>query len=142
MIIKVKKAKRNIPTPEYKTAGAAGCDVTTTMDVTLPPGMPMVVPTGLFLEVPEGFECQIRPRSGLASKGVTVLNSPGTLDSDYRGELMVILINVTPFTVAVSKGERIAQLVFAPVTRAEFEVVDKLSETERGVGGLGSTGRK
>lgn len=141
-VVKVKKSHAGVPTPAYQTAGAAGCDVTSQEDVILRHGEVKVVSTGLFLEVPEGYECQVRPRSGLATKGVSVLNSPGTLDSDYRGELKVILYNVMDQPFKINAGERIAQLVFAPVTRVEFEVVEELSKTERGEGGFGSTGAK
>jgi dUTP pyrophosphatase len=142
MKVKIKKASPDVPTPAYQTAGAAGCDVTSTENVRLIPGLPTIVSTGLFLEVPEGYECQVRPRSGLATKGITVMNSPGTIDSDYRGELKIILINHGDYSRDVAIGDRIAQLVFAPVTRAEFEVVDDLSDTSRGAGGFGSTGVK
>src|SRR5690606_13747993 len=109
----------------------------------IPSGATMLVHTGLFLEVPQGFECQIRPRSGLAAQyGVTVLNSPGTLDSDYRGELKILLYNAGSWAYEFESGARIAQLVFAPVTRAAFEVTDELDETARGAGGFGSTGVK
>ena len=100
-----------------------------------------MVPTGLFFEIPEGYEVQIRPRSGLAAKnGVTVLNTPGTIDSDYRGEIKVILINLGAADFTINSGDRIAQMVVAPVTQAAFSITDSLSETERGAGGFGSTG--
>lgn len=129
--------------PEYKTAGAAGCDVCAYLeaDVTIPVGKRAVIPTGIYFEIPDGYEIQVRPRSGLAAKnGVTVLNTPGTIDSDYRGELKVILINLGEEDFVVSNGDRIAQLIIAPVTQAFFDVSVSLSETERGTNGFGSTG--
>lgn len=142
MIIKIKKVSAGVPTPAYQTAGSAGCDVVASSDALIYPGKRYLVPTGLFLEVPCGYECQVRPRSGLALKhGVTVLNSPGTIDSDYRGEVCVLLYNAGDEPFEVKPGDRIAQLIFAPVTRAEFELVDELSDTERGTGGFGSTGK-
>lgn len=143
MIVKVKKLWHGVPTPEYQTAGAAGCDVTSREQTWVMAGSYAMVMTGLFLEVPEGYECQIRPRSGLAAKhGITVLNSPGTLDSDYRGELIVILQNISEEDYLVQAGDRIAQLVFAPVVQAKFEVVEDLPQTNRGAGGFGSTGKR
>ncbi len=129
--------------PHYATAGAAGADLRAAVDepVVLDPGARLAVPTGLVLEIPTGYEAQIRPRSGLALRhGITVANAPGTVDSDYRGEVRVLLVNLgqEPFTIA--RGDRIAQLVIAPVTRAEFEEVTSLSGSARGDGGFGSTG--
>ena len=139
--VRIKKKHPDVPTPAYKTEGSAGCDVCSDEDIFIPPRGRILVHTGLFLEVPDGYECQCRPRSGLASEnGITVLNSPGTIDSDYRGEMMVLLYNTTTDLQHIRKGMRIAQFVFAPVTRAEFHVVNELSETKRGVGGWGSTG--
>lgn len=127
--------------PEYATRGASGVDVRSTVDVTIQPGARELVPTGLHLEIPEGFEGQVRPRSGLALKhGVTVLNSPGTIDADYRGEVKVLLINHGHEEYSIKKGDRIAQLVFAPTLQVNLRNVDSLSETERGEGGFGSTG--
>lgn len=129
--------------PEYKTAGAAGADVRARLDspVEIGPCKRAVIPTGLFFEIPEGYEIQVRPRSGLAFKnGVTVLNTPGTIDSDYRGELKVVLINLGEEPFTVSHGDRIAQIVVSPVTRGVFIPCESLSETERGEGGFGSTG--
>lgn len=129
--------------PEYKTAGAAGADLYALVEspITIPAGKFAMIPTGLFFEIPEGYEVQVRPRSGLAAKnGVTVLNTPGTIDSDYRGEIKVILINLGDKDFVVNSGERIAQMVIAPVTQAGFEITDTLSDTERGAGGFGSTG--
>ena len=129
--------------PSYSSAHASGADISAllTEDVTIPPGERATIPTGIRLQIPEGFEAQVRPRSGLAQRfGVTVLNSPGTIDADYRGEVRVILINLgsEPFTVC--NGTRIAQMVFSPVIQAEFYPTESLSETERGEGGFGSTG--
>lgn len=130
--------------PEYKSPGAAGADLRARLDqtVVLEPGKRMAVPTGLWLEIPEGYEAQVRPRSGLAlEKGVTCLNSPGTIDSDYRGEVKVILANLGDESFTISHGDRIAQLILAPVSRARFLPSGGLSGTERGAGGFGSTGR-
>lgn len=127
--------------PAYATDGAAGMDVLAAEDVTLAPGARHAVATGLALAIPPGFEIQVRPRSGLALKhGITVPNTPGTIDSDYRGELKVILINLGAEDFAVARGDRVAQLVLAPVTRASWLKVDELDETLRGEGGFGSTG--
>ena len=128
--------------PDYATAGAAGMDVLAAEDVTIAPGARHAVATGLAVAIPEGFEIQVRPRSGLALKhGITVPNTPGTIDSDYRGEVKVILINLGAERFAVARGERIAQLVPAPVLRAQFTEEMSLAETARGSGGFGSTGR-
>ncbi|MHA6722444.1 dUTP diphosphatase [Sphingomonas sp. RS2018] len=132
----------NLPLPAYATTGAAGLDVVAAEDVTLAPGARHAVATGFALAIPEGYEVQVRPRSGLALKhGVTCLNTPGTIDSDYRGEVKVILANLgdAPFVIAV--GDRIAQLVPAPVQRAVLVEVEALDDTARGDGGFGSTGR-
>ena len=127
--------------PQYATAGAAGMDVLAAEDVTLAPGARHAVATGLAVAIPQGFEIQVRPRSGLALKfGITVPNTPGTIDSDYRGELKVILINHGHDPFEVRRGDRIAQLVLAPVTRASWLKVEELDETLRGEGGFGSTG--
>jgi dUTP pyrophosphatase len=127
--------------PAYATDGAAGMDVLAAEDVTLAPGDRYPVATGLALAIPPGFEIQVRPRSGLALKhGITLLNTPGTIDSDYRGELKVILVNLGGEAFAVRRGDRIAQLVLAPVVRAAWLKVDELDETQRGEGGFGSTG--
>ena len=143
IIVRLKKKRPDLPTPAYKTTGSAGCDVTAAEGVTIQPGCRCMVSTGLFLEVPDGFECQVRPRSGLAlSHGITVFNTPGTIDSDYRGEVNILLYNAGLHPFEVKPGERIAQLVFAPVTRAAFHVTDELTETDRGAGGWGSTGVK
>jgi len=130
-----------LPLPGYATAGAAGMDVVAAEDVTLAPGARHAVATGFALAIPEGFEVQVRPRSGLAlNHGVTCLNTPGTIDSDYRGEVKVILANLGDAAFAVTRGQRIAQLVPAPVQRAALTEVVTLDETTRGAGGFGSTG--
>jgi len=133
-----------LPLPAYMTAGAAGADVVAAVaaDLVLAPGERAVVPTGFALEVPVGFEVQIRPRSGLAAKhGVTLLNSPGTVDSDYRGPVGVLLVNLGREPFVVRRGERIAQLVVAPVVQAAFREAEILGASGRGGGGFGSTGR-
>ena len=129
--------------PEYKTSGAAGADLCALLDspLVIKHGKSAIIPTGLFFEIPEGYEIQVRPRSGLAAKnGVTVLNTPGTIDSDYRGEIKVILINLGENDFTVSRGDRIAQMIIAPVTQASFSICENLSQTDRGTGGFGSTG--
>jgi dUTP pyrophosphatase len=127
--------------PRYATVGAAGMDVLSAEDVTLAPGARHAVATGLSVAIPAGYEIQVRPRSGLALKhGISVPNTPGTIDSDYRGELKVILINHAADPFEIHRGDRIAQLVLAPVTLAEWDEVADLGETERGAGGFGSTG--
>jgi dUTP pyrophosphatase len=131
-----------LPLPAYASEGAAGLDVVAAEDLTLAPGARHAVATGFAIAIPEGFEVQVRPRSGLALKhGITCLNTPGTIDSDYRGEVKVILANLGQAPFEVRRGERIAQLVPAPVLRAAFREVDELGSTERGSGGFGSTGR-
>ena len=138
-------AKDGVAVPSYETSGAAGADVRAFLNepVVIPVGKRAMIPTGLFFAIPEGFEIQVRPRSGLAAKnGVTVLNAPGTIDSDYRGEVKVILINLGDADFTVNNGDRIAQLIVAPVTQGIFVKTDKLDETERGAGGFGSTGVK
>jgi dUTP pyrophosphatase len=131
----------DLPLPAYATAGAAGMDVVAAEDVTIAPGARHAVATGLALAIPPGFEIQVRPRSGLALKhGITVPNTPGTIDSDYRGELKVILINHGQTSFDVQRGDRVAQLVLAPVTRAQWLEADELDATTRGAGGFGSTG--
>ena len=131
-----------LPLPSYATPGAAGMDVVAAEDVDLAPGQRHAVATGFRVAIPEGYEIQVRPRSGLAFKhGISVPNTPGTIDSDYRGELKILLINHGSEPFAVRRGERIAQLVPAVVTRARFEETTDLCETERGHGGFGSTGQ-
>jgi dUTP pyrophosphatase len=136
-----------LPIPAYQSEGAAGFDLVAAVPadapLILPPGGRTLAPTGLVLELPQGFEAQVRPRSGLALKhGVTVLNTPGTIDCDYRGEVGVILINHGDLPFEISRGDRIAQLVVAQVVRADLTVADTLSDTARGAGGFGSTGRE
>ena len=131
-----------LPLPAYATAHAAGLDVVAAEDVTLAPGARHAVATGFAIAIPEGYEVQVRPRSGLALKhGITCLNTPGTIDADYRGEVKVILANLGTEPFEVKRGERIAQLVPAAVQRAAFAEVEELDETARGAGGFGSTGR-
>ena len=139
----VNKSKHGLPL--YESIAAAGMDVRANIEeaIELQPNDRALVKTGLFIEIPIGYECQVRPRSGLAlKKGISVLNSPGTIDADYRGEIGVILINHSNETFIVEDGERIAQLVFAPVEQAVWEEVEELSETIRGADGFGSTGVK
>jgi dUTP pyrophosphatase len=129
--------------PQYETAGSAGMDLRAniTNSVTLLPLERILIPTGLFIELPDGYEAQVRPRSGLAVKrGLTMLNSPGTIDSDYRGEIKCIVVNLSNEAQTIDPDERIAQLVFAKYERAELVLVEEISETKRGVGGFGSTG--
>lgn len=131
-----------LPMPAYATEGAAGMDVVSAEDLDLAPGARHAVATGFAMAIPFGFEVQVRPRSGLALKhGITCLNTPGTIDSDYRGEVKVILANLGDAPFPIRRGERIAQLVPAPVQHARFALVDSLDKTERGAGGFGSTGR-
>jgi dUTP pyrophosphatase len=133
----------DLPLPAYATPLAAGMDLFAAIDaaVTLAPGERRLIPTGIVLALPAGVEAQVRPRSGLALKhGITVLNGPGTIDADYRGEIGVILVNLGQAPVAVARGDRIAQLVVAPVARVSWNEGDTLAETERGAGGFGSTG--
>jgi len=132
-----------LPLPGYTTEGAAGMDVRAAVgeSLTIEPGRAALVPTGLVLEIPPGHEAQIRPRSGLALRHmISVLNSPGTIDSDYRGELQIILANLGPSAFTIRRGDRIAQMVIARVERAELAVVESLSETDRGEGGFGHSG--
>ena len=132
-----------LPLPAYATAGAAGMDIVAavTEDLVLAPGDRSAVPTGLSMAVPAGHEVQVRPRSGLALRhGVTVANAPGTIDSDYRGEVKILLVNLGDAEFTVSRGMRIAQIVLAPVTRADPKLVEELDDTARGSGGFGSTG--
>lgn len=131
--------------PAYETSASAGVDLRANLTETrvLKPLQRALIPTGMFLEIPEGVEAQVRPRSGFALKqGVTVLNAPGTIDADYRGEVGVILINLGSEDVQIQDGDRIAQMVFARYEQAEWEITSELSETERGEGGFGSTGKK
>lgn len=143
--VSIKRLPHNtdLPLPAYESASAAGMDLPASVeaDLVLAPGARALVPTGLAIALPEGYEAQIRPRSGLAARdGVTVLNTPGTIDADYRGEVKVILINLGDAPFTVSRGMRIAQMVIAPVTQAAMVETDALPETARGEGGFGSTG--
>ncbi|MEN3747596.1 dUTP diphosphatase [Sphingomonas sp. HF-S3] len=132
----------DLPLPAYATGGAAGMDVVAAEAIVIAPGARHAVATGFAMAIPEGYEVQVRPRSGLALKhGVTCLNTPGTIDSDYRGEVKVILANLGDQPFEIARGDRIAQLVPAPVLRASLTLVDTLDATERGSGGFGSTGR-
>ena len=148
--IKIKFARisekfSDIPFPAYETEGSAGMDIRAAVEnsVLLKAGKIEMIPTNLRVEIPEGYEIQVRPRSGLAAKhGIGVLNSPGTIDSDYRGEIKIILFNFSDEDFTINRGERIAQLVIGKVVRAETEIAEKLSETERGEGGFGHTGKK
>jgi dUTP pyrophosphatase len=148
--VKIKKLQhfdRSLPLPSYETAGAAGADVRASFEdksnLLILPGERVLVSTGLSMEIPHGFEIQVRPRSGLSFKtGLMVLNSPGTIDSDYRGEVKIILGNLGTKTETIEHGDRIAQLVLAPVVQAEFITTETLSNTDRGDGGFGSTGKK
>ena len=143
--ILIKRLSKNISLPKYETDGSSGMDLAANLsnNVEIKPGDTAIIPTGLALSIPKNFEVQIRPRSGLAAKKqISVLNTPGTIDADYRGELKVILINLSKNTFVVEKGLRIAQMVLCPVIKATLKEVDKLENTPRGSGGLGSTGIK
>lgn len=145
-IMRVAGADPDIALPRYESAGASGADVRANFkdrqSVTLAPGSRVLVPTGLAMEIPPGFEVQVRPRSGLALKhGIALANSPGTIDSDYRGEIGVIVLNTSDVAFEIAHGMRIAQMILAPVTRADFVEVATLDDTARGQGGFGSTGR-
>ncbi|MBU4000742.1 MAG: dUTP diphosphatase [Proteobacteria bacterium] len=134
---------QDIPLPQYMTAHAAGMDISASLkeDLTLDPGAIRLVPTGLALAIPEGFEAQIRPRSGLAVKhGIGIINSPGTIDSDYRGEVKIALINLGDSPYTIKRGDRIAQMIINKVYQARLQMVDKLGETRRNTGGFGHTG--
>ena len=143
--ILIKRLSKEISLPKYETAGSSGMDLAANIvdNINVDPGKTAIIPTGLALSVPKGFEVQIRPRSGLAAKQkISVLNTPGTIDSDYRGEIKVILINLGQKSFIVEKGLRIAQMVVCPVVQAQIKEVEDLNETERGKGGFGSTGTK
>ena len=142
-VVRLRSRPEPLPLPRYMTAGAAGMDLLADLDadLVLQPGERRLVPTGIAIAIPPGFEGQVRPRSGLAHRdGVTLLNAPGTVDADYRGEVQVLLVNLGQAPVRVQRGDRIAQLVVAPVTRAGWREVTSLPETARGAGGFGSTG--
>jgi dUTP pyrophosphatase len=141
--VRFKKLRPGALTPKYMSAGAAGLDLASAADepITLAPGARAAVPTGIAFAIPRGFEGQVRPRSGLARKhGITLTNSPGTIDSDYRGEVQVLMINLGDAPHVIQPGDRVAQLVIAPVVEAELEEADSLDETKRGDGGFGHTG--
>ena len=143
--ILIKKISDKVSTPKYETLGSSGMDISAYLEKPVPmePGEKALIPTGFSLSIPKGLEVQIRPRSGLAAKkSITVLNSPGTIDADYRGEIKVILINLSKEKFIVENGIRIAQMVVCPVVQAKLQEVNELSETTRGIGGFGSTGIK
>ena len=143
--ILIKRLSKEVSLPKYETNGSSGMDLAANIEsnISISPGKTEIIPTGLALSIPKGFEIQIRPRSGLAAKkNLSVLNTPGTIDSDYRGEIKVILINLGIDTFIVEKGLRIAQMVLCPIDRADLEEVDDLNKTQRGKGGFGSTGTK
>jgi dUTP pyrophosphatase len=143
LTVRVRRGTSN-DLPAYETAHSAGLDLRAHLDqpLSLAPGARALIPTGLRLEIPAGYEAQVRPRSGLALKrGLTVLNAPGTIDADYRGDVGVILVNLSDTEQRIEPGDRVAQLVFAPVTRVRWEQVEKLGDSDRGTGGFGSTGK-
>ena len=141
--ILIKKLSKSINLPKYETEGSSGMDLTANINksIEIEPGKTSIIPTGISLSIPKNFEIQIRPRSGLAAKNqISVLNTPGTIDADYRGEIKVILINLGIKTFTVEKGTRIAQMVLCPIVKAKIKEVEALEETDRGSGGFGSTG--
>ena len=143
--ILIKRLSKEVSLPKYETSGSSGMDLSANIDndVNIEPGNTAIIPTGLAISIPKGFEVQIRPRSGLAAKKkISVLNTPGTIDADYRGEIKVILINLNNKVFTVEKGLRIAQMVVCPVIQAQLEEVSELDNTHRGKGGFGSTGIK
>ena len=143
--ILIKRLSKNIPLPKYETEGSSGMDLTANIEQTIEiqPSKSIIIPTGIAISIPKNYEVQIRPRSGLAAKNqISVLNTPGTVDADYRGELKVILINLSDKIFKIEKGLRIAQMVLCPVIKAVLKEVNELEETDRGSGGLGSTGIK
>ena len=143
--ILIKRLSKNIPLPKYETGGSSGMDLAANIEqaIEIKPGKSVIIPTGLALSIPKNYEIQIRPRSGLAAKNqISILNTPGTIDADYRGELKVILVNLGEKIFKVEKGLRIAQMVLCPVIKAVLKEVDELEDTERGAGGFGSTGIK
>ena len=142
-VVKLPSA-HDLPLPKYATAESAGMDLMASIiePVTLAPGERKLIPTGIAIQMPSGYEAQIRPRSGLAIKnGITVLNTPGTIDADYRGEIMVILVNLSDQDFTIERGMRVAQMIIAPFTQAIFSLVESLDDSERGAGGFGSTGK-
>ena len=143
--ILIKRLSKEVSLPKYETSGSSGMDLSANIDakIDIEPGKTVIIPTGLALSIPKGFEVQIRPRSGLAAKQkISVLNTPGTIDADYRGEIKVILINLGPEPFKVEKGLRIAQMIVCPIVQAQLKEVNDLNETGRGKGGFGSTGTK
>ena len=143
--ILIKRLSKNIILPKYETSGSSGLDLSANIktSVKIEPGETTIIPTGISVSIPKNFEIQIRPRSGLAAKNqISVLNTPGTIDADYRGEIKVILINLSKETFVVENGARIAQMVVCPVIKAKLKEVDSLDNTSRGSGGFGSTGMK
>ena len=141
----IKRSSKNIPLPKYETTGSSGLDLTADIEssISIEPGKISIIPTGISVSIPKNFEIQIRPRSGLAAKKqISVLNTPGTIDSDYRGEIKVILINLSEKVFLVKKGARIAQMVLCPIVKAKLVEVKSLDDTDRGSGGFGSTGEK
>jgi len=143
--ILIKRLSKGIPLPKYETDGSSGMDIAANIEneIEIKPGKSAIIPTGLAVSIPKNYEIQIRPRSGLAAKNqISVLNTPGTIDADYRGELKVILINLGEKTFKIEKGLRIAQMILCPVIKATLKEVDALEETGRGAGGFGSTGIK
>jgi len=141
----IKRLSENIELPKYETSGSSGMDLAANIDgqVKIDPGKSSIIPTGISLSIPKNFEVQIRPRSGLAAKNqISILNTPGTIDADYRGEIKVILINLGNKPFVVEKGARIAQMVLCPLVKAKLKEVKNLDETDRGSGGFGSTGKK
>ena len=141
----IKRLSKNIELPKYETNGSSGMDLTANIEkqIKIEPGKTSIIPTGISVSIPKNFEIQIRPRSGLAAKNqISVLNSPGTIDADYRGEIKVILINLSNTTFVVERGARIAQMVLCPIVKAKFKEIDNLDNTDRGTGGFGSTGLK
>ncbi len=143
--ILIKRLSKNVNIPKYETQGSSGMDLSADIEkkIQIKPGETSIIPTGIAVALPANFEIQIRPRSGLAAKNqITVLNTPGTIDADYRGEIKVILTNFGKTTFVVEKGARIAQMVLSPVTKAKIKEVENLDKTDRGSGGFGSTGTK
>ena len=141
----IKRSSKNIPLPKYETTGSSGLDLTANIEdsISIEPGKISIIPTGISVSIPKNFEIQIRPRSGLAAKSqISVLNTPGTIDSDYRGEIKVILINLSEKVFLVKEGARIAQMVLCPIVKAKLTEVKSLDDTDRGSGGFGSTGEK
>ena len=144
VVVKIKRLRETAKVPAYQTAHAAGLDLVADVDgtVLIAPSQRRAIPTGLTIEIPPGYEGQVRPRSGRAiNEGLTMINSPGTIDADYRGEVKVLIVNLGDRTIEIHPGDRIAQLIIAPVVRAEIEEVTELADSERGSGGFGHTGR-